>query len=1484
MAAGVPNLKPLRPPLSVLLHDGSTCRATHQGTLPLPVLQEGSQGCLLTPESDRSLLSVARLVDSGHEVRFRASDVLIERDGAVALQGHRDWGTGMWNVDLPSSRTLAARPGHPSLGPELDSKVPLGPAFPSMVPPAALNAAPLPTVAHLVAWLHAALGSPAETTLANALRRGYIVMEGLTPESLSRHPPQSLATAKGHLARHRQGQQSTRDEEKKAPHAKAVTKIPNRDQEAGPIRGRLYLDSTGSLPTVSARGADSILVLTDAASGFIHLEPVAGRKAGSLTKAFRAGVTWFKDNGIDLAFLRLDNEVSNEMRQAAKGYQLELEVCPPGNHRANAAERHIRTVKDHLVSVLAATDESFPPNAWDLLLQQVELSINLLRPCRSDQSISAWQRVCGPWDFRARPIAPMGTPVLVFESREERKSWDPHGKEGWYLGPAKEHYRCYRVLVQETGGVRVTDTLSWHPSRLLLPQETVWDRLSDAIQQLASVMREAHDDSTAHGHPALTPAATSGLARELTHLEAALQDSSFVPARSPPTESPAPDPASPASTSRRKRRSKKPGGRATSPSEGTAAPRPLPASSSDLPASKPDLAASLPPPPPAQPAVVEPPSDSPKQNPCRICLEEDGIGLLCEGCDTCWHAGCLGLSHIPRGDWFCPACRAKAAGIRGEQGVGVKECAACGVMDHGAWSCNSCSKFWHGPCVGLRPPVPPSWKCPRCRPPPRDGRGRLLPPTRELGVAKVSASTPPKRPGTDPQSHALSSQVLLPPPWTDGALADPNESLCALVCGVLPSSVSEAQAMAAQTPRLTYRKALQGHRGDAFREALRNEHRTLFGPGLDGEACLRIVPWDQLPAGQRPCRYVLVAKDKQLPGGGHKAKVRGVCDGSDLTQDGPVSAETADIDVVKAHWHACLARGWLRATADLTAFYVGSPMQKEEWMAVRLDQLPAEVAADASVRSLARGGRLLVRVDKGIYGLPQAGRLARDRLVAHLAKAGYSEAPHVPSLFSHTDGRILFVLTVDDFDIAYERDEDLQKLLAHLRGLYEVTVDLDGRRYIGVDTSHDPRAGTMRLSMDSYYRDALEKLGVTKKGHPPGTPMPYSAPPYGKTGPQLVTHDFSPLASQEEKKYLQRCVGTLLYPARWVDPLILTALSRLAAHQAAPTRRVMEDLDLLLQYVAWRPFPSQTLRRSGMHLMAAADASFAGEPKARSRAGGVIWLGEADGTVSAPLACLTSIIPIVVASAAEAEYATLHTVGSRLLWIRTILEALGFSQAVSPGTPLLTDNDCARGIANRLTKLRRTKALDVRMHWTRDKVDLGLIQVLRCDGVSNPADFLTKGHPAAHVRRVMGTFVDTSTCPVGTVLPIAQTEAQLRASRRCPPEPVPAPFRFEGLGSEVHTAVPPSSEPVPVPFRFQGLGSGVHSSVSSSSEDARVDRPFTATVRYPGRPPETARKGLLSWCSSHPWSGRYPGGRPVVCERSLDCLQLTRRPSREHKA
>ena len=162
----------------------------------------------------------------------------------------------------------------------------------------------------------------------------------------------------------------------------------------------------------------------------------------------------------------------------------------------------------------------------------------------------------------------------------------------------------------------------------------------------------------------------------------------------------------------------------------------------------------------------------------------------------------------------------------------------------------------------------------------------------------------------------------------------------------------------------------------------------------------------------------------------------------------------------------------------------------------------------------------------------------------------------------------------------FRSDEDLRRLLSHLRGLYEMTVDLKGRRHLGIDTEYCPEKGTMRLSMDAYYRGALEKLGVVRKGTAPGTPMPYSPPVYGRTGPQMVSQDVSPTVSQERKTYLQQCIGTFLYPARWLDPLILTALSRLATRQVAPTERTMEELDHLLQYIAWRDRKSTRLNSS----------------------------------------------------------------------------------------------------------------------------------------------------------------------------------------------------------------------------------------------------------------------------------------------------------------
>lgn len=45
--------------------------------------------------------------------------------------------------------------------------------------------------------------------------------------------------------------------------------------------------------------------------------------------------------------------------------------------------------------------------------------------------------------------------------------------------------------------------------------------------------------------------------------------------------------------------------------------------------------------------------------PCPVCntSEREDVLLLCDSCDAAYHTHCLGLSHIPEGDWYCIECR-----------------------------------------------------------------------------------------------------------------------------------------------------------------------------------------------------------------------------------------------------------------------------------------------------------------------------------------------------------------------------------------------------------------------------------------------------------------------------------------------------------------------------------------------------------------------------------------------------------------------------------------------------------------------------------------------------------------------------------------------------------------------------------------------------------------------------------------------------------
>ena len=85
-------------------------------------------------------------------------------------------------------------------------------------------------------------------------------------------------------------------------------------------------------------------------------------------------------------------------------------------------------------------------------------------------------------------MPPPGTKVLIHENSQQRCTWDFHGKEGWYIGTAPLHHRCYHIFIPETQGVRITKTVKFYQHNGAMPAMSSADAATDAARRLADAL------------------------------------------------------------------------------------------------------------------------------------------------------------------------------------------------------------------------------------------------------------------------------------------------------------------------------------------------------------------------------------------------------------------------------------------------------------------------------------------------------------------------------------------------------------------------------------------------------------------------------------------------------------------------------------------------------------------------------------------------------------------------------------------------------------------------------------------------------------------------------------------------------------------------------------------------------------------------------------------------------------------------------------
>ena len=924
------------------------------------------------------------------------------------------------------------------------------------------------------------------------------------------------------------------------------------------LTGLVCSDQTGPFPVTSNRGNKYIMVVLDYDSNSILTRPLPSRSQHHLLQAFSSINEYLTSVGRTPKFVRIDNEAPTILKQYMTTSKIKYQIVPPHNHRRNYAEKAINSFKDHFITGLTSLNKSFPLKLWCRLLPHAQDSLNLLRQSRINPHLSSYEDLNGAFDYNATPMLPPGLQVIIHEKRQQRRSWDPKGVDGWYLGPAKSHYRCHRVYCSRTNSERITDTVHIFPHNASPPHVTVQEAAIITSETLSDTL--ANPTTLKHfGDKQI--AALQDLAASLSKTAAASSNQHFIP-----------------------------------------------------------------------------------------------------------------------------------------------------LLPHAIQATQT---------NATRVPEPRVNETPIRMPEPRVNEQIQRPPP----TVPVEQTEPLHSYNLRPLPHRLANTII--------------------------DTDKQALANAIYDPKtgnmLEYKQLLQKD-PNTWNKSMANEIGRLaqgIGNRIKGTDTILFIKKECIPKNKTVTYARVVADYRPLKSEPYRTRL--TVGGNLLHCHDNTKTDCATLPTIKTFLNSVIStpRGRF-ATADIKNFYLeDNPLKTPEFMRIHISLLPPEVIHEYKLQDLVDAkGYTYIQINKGMYGLKQAGALAHNNLIGRLRKHGYRPCKFTKGLWNHVSNSIQFVLVVDDFGIKYQNEADLQHLFASLREKYTISVDPTGKNFCGFSLNWNYQKHYVDISMPSYIHNFLKQLqfSSTNREH---APHKYNIPAYGQKIQYAREADTSQPLTKEEKHKIQQIIGSLLYYGRAVDPTILVALGSIASQQNQPTETTAAAVTKLLNYVSTHPNATIRYHKSDMILHVHSDASYLSEPQARSRAGGHFYLSNKNcPTPNGPIHTISSIMKNVMSSAAEAEIGAIFINCKDSEPIRTALFEMGHEQ---PPTPIQTDNNTATGFLNETIKQKRTKAIDMRFFWVIDRIKQNHFRVYWKSKSENLADYFTKHHSPAHHQRMRKHFIHEPT-------------------------------------------------------------------------------------------------------------------------------------------
>jgi hypothetical protein len=354
------------------------------------------------------------------------------------------------------------------------------------------------------------------------------------------------------------------------------------------------------------------------------------------------------------------------------------------------------------------------------------------------------------------------------------------------------------------------------------------------------------------------------------------------------------------------------------------------------------------------------------------------------------------------------------------------------------------------------------------------------------------------------------------------------------------------------------------------------------------------------------------------------------------------------------------------------------------------------------------GEELVWRLIKSLYGLKQASRNWNEEIDGWFILFGFTRSSVDPCIYIMivAGGDILIIiLYVDDLLITGNSRELVDRFKAAISERFKMK-DLGAARWIlGVEIRRDMEKKTIELVQTSYIDRMLERFGM-QGCKPVGTPAEGILSRLENVG-------------EPDGEYMS-LVGSLLYAAMVTRPDIAFAVQALGRHlQASGPEHVTAAKRVLRYLKGTRDVGIKYRGASQPELIGFCDADWASDRDTRRSTTAYVYM-MSGGAIS----WASKLQPTVALSSAEAEYMAVSAAVQEAIFLRGLMGDLGYVQAGA--TTIYEDNQGCIAMTENPVMHQRTKHIDIRYHFVRERVESGDIKLEYVPTEEQLADLLTK--------------------------------------------------------------------------------------------------------------------------------------------------------------